>query len=114
MLKVVPVLVQYGEWIIDTFAILDGSERTMLLPAAADSLGIKGSPEDLPLLQSVRISSCSMDTLSFSVSPAANPQTSYKIDGPFTASRLSLAQHTYPIDRLQRNFKHPRGIPILL
>ncbi|KAK0138068.1 hypothetical protein N1851_025731 [Merluccius polli] len=81
MLKVVPVLLHYGEKSLDTFAILDdGSERTMLLPVAAKSLGIRGT---------------------------AAPRS-----GAFTASRLSLAQHTYPIDRLQRKFKHLRGLPL--
>ncbi|KAJ8381811.1 hypothetical protein SKAU_G00025890 [Synaphobranchus kaupii] len=114
MLKVVPVIVQYGERTLDTFAILDdGSERTMLLPAAAKSLGMKGTPEALPL-RTVRqdIQVLHGHTVSFRVFPAGNPQTGYTIDGAFTASRLSLAQHTYPIDRLQKKFKHLRGIPI--
>ena len=114
MLKVVPVIVQYGEQTLDTFAILDdGSERTMLLPEAAKSLGIEGTPEDLPL-RTVRqdIQVLHGHTVSFRISPHGNPQTSYKINGAFTASRLSLAQHTYPVDRLQRKFKHLRGIPI--
>lgn len=36
----------------------------------------------------------------------------YKIDGAFTASRLNLAHHTYPVEQLQRKFKHLCGIPI--
>lgn len=114
MLKVVPVLVHYGKQTLNTFAILDdGSERTMLLPAAAKSLGITGISEDLPL-RTVRqeIQLLHGNTVSFRVSPAGNPHTSYRIDGAFTASRLSLAQHTYPIDRLQKKFKHLRGIPL--
>lgn len=114
MLKVVPVLVHYEDRTLDTFAILDdGSERTMLLPAAAKFLGIKGTPEALPL-RTVRqdIQILHGHTVSFHVSPAANPHTSYKINGAFTAGRLSLAQHTYPIDRLKRKYKYLSGIPL--
>ena len=50
MLKLLPVLAHYGNHTLDTFAILDdGSERTMLLPAAANTLSIQGTPEELPL-----------------------------------------------------------------
>lgn len=43
MFKVVSVLISYGEMTLDTFAILDdGSEWTVLLPAAAKSHVIKG------------------------------------------------------------------------
>lgn len=85
----------------------------MLLPAAAKSLEIKGAPEDLPL-RTVRqdIQVLHGHKISFHVSPAANPKVSYKIDGAFTASRLSLAQHTYPIEQLQKKYKHLRGLPI--
>uniref|UniRef100_A0AAV2LF82 Gag protein n=1 Tax=Knipowitschia caucasica TaxID=637954 RepID=A0AAV2LF82_KNICA len=50
LLKIAPILVHYGGRTINSFAILDdGSERSMLLPAAAKALGMKGTPEDLPL-----------------------------------------------------------------
>ncbi len=50
MLKVVPVHVHYEDRTLDTFAVLDdGSERTILLSAAAKAPGIQGTPEDLPL-----------------------------------------------------------------
>ncbi|XP_053710099.1 uncharacterized protein LOC128752671 [Synchiropus splendidus] len=114
LLKVVPVLVQYGKRTLETFAILDdGSERTMLLPAAAKFLDMKGLPEDLPL-RTVRqdIQVLHGHKVSFSVSPATNPENRYNIAGAFTASRLSLAQHSYPVDRLQRRFRHLRGLPI--
>ncbi|KAG1926322.1 guanine nucleotide-binding protein G(I)/G(S)/G(O) subunit gamma-2 [Pimephales promelas] len=114
MLKVVPVLVHYEDRTLDTFAVLDdGSERTMLLPAAAKFLGIKGTPEALPL-RTVRqdIQTLHGHTVSFHVSPAANPHTSYKINGAFTAGRLSLAQHTYPIDHLKKKYKYLSGIPL--
>lgn len=44
--------------------------------------------------------------VSFHVSPPTNPKVSYKINGAFTASQLSLAQHTYPIEQLQKKYKH--------
>ncbi|KAK0139446.1 hypothetical protein N1851_023834 [Merluccius polli] len=93
MLKVVPVLLHYGEKTLDTFAILDdGSERTMLLPAAVKSLGIRGPAEALPL-RTVRqdIQVLHGYAVSFHISSVALPHVSFKISGSFTASRLSLA-----------------------
>ncbi|KAL7873503.1 hypothetical protein AOLI_G00125740 [Acnodon oligacanthus] len=85
----------------------------MLLLAVAKSLGMRGPPEALPLRTvSQDIQVLHGHTLSFSVSPVANPQTGYEIKGAFTAGRLTLAQHTYPIERLQRKFRLLRGLPI--
>lgn len=114
ILKVVPVLLHHEGRSLSIFALLgDGSERSMLLPAAANSLGIKGAPEDLPL-RTVRqdIQVLHGHKISFHVSPAANPMVNYKINGAFTASRFSLAQHTYPIEQLQKKYKHQRDLPI--
>ncbi|XP_023806317.1 SH3 and multiple ankyrin repeat domains protein 2 isoform X1 [Oryzias latipes] len=114
MLKVVPILIHYGGRTLSAFAILDdGSERSMLLPTAAKALGIKGTPEDLPL-RTVRqdIQVLHGYAVTFHISSVARPHTSYKIEGAFTANRLSLAQHTYPIERLQKKFSHLRGLPI--
>ncbi|KAL7864401.1 hypothetical protein AOLI_G00158210 [Acnodon oligacanthus] len=112
--KVVPVLIRYGGRTLDTFTILDdGSEKSMLLQAAAKSLGMRSIPEALPLhtvCQDIQV--LHGHTVSFHVSPVANPQTGYEIKGAFTAGRLSLAHHTYPIERLQRKFRHLRGLPI--
>lgn len=109
MLKIVPLLLRHkGCSLMD-----DGSEQSMLLLAAAKSLGIKGPPEDLPL-RTVRqdIQVLHGHKISFYVSPVANPKVSYKIDSAFTANRLRLAQHTYPIEQLQNKYKHLRGLPI--
>ncbi|XP_057688209.1 uncharacterized protein LOC130913548 [Corythoichthys intestinalis] len=114
MLKVVPILIHYGARTMNTFAILDdGSERSMLLPSAVKALGIKGIPEDLPL-RTVRqdIEVLPGYTVSFRISSATNPHTSYQIKGAFTASRLSLAKHTYPVERLKQKFRHLQGLPI--
>ncbi|KAL7889508.1 hypothetical protein AOLI_G00017660 [Acnodon oligacanthus] len=40
-------------------------------------------------------------TVSFHVSPVANPQTSYEIKGTFTVGRLSLAYYTYHIESVR-------------
>lgn len=114
LLKVVPVLIHYKGRSLSTFALLDdGSERSMLLPVAAKLLGLQGAPEDLPL-RTVRqdIQVLHGHKVSFHVSPAADPQVKYKIDGAFTASRLSLAQHSYPVEHLQRKYTNLRGLPI--
>lgn len=113
MLKVVPVLLYHEGCSLSTFALLDdGSERSMLLPAAAKSLGIKGALEDLPLRTVQRdIQVLHGHNICFHVSPAANPKVSYKIDGAITTSCLSLAQHTYPIEQLQK-YKHLSRLPI--
>ncbi|XDV33330.1 hypothetical protein PO909_003765 [Leuciscus waleckii] len=115
MLKVVPVHIHYEDRTLDTFALLDdGSERTILLPTAAKGLGIQGTPEDLPL-HTVRqdIEVLHGSSISFQVSPSHKPQTSYKIEYAFTADRLNLSQQSYPVDQLQRKYKHLRGLPIL-
>lgn len=114
MLKVVPVIVHYGSQTLETHAILDdGSERTMLLPDAAKSLGIQGSPETLPL-RTVRqdIQILQGSSVSFRVSPFTNPQRSYTIAKAFTSDRLSLSPHTYPLEQLQKKYKHLIGLPI--
>lgn len=62
----------------------------MLLPSAAEFVGVKSTPEDLPLRtvhQNIRV--LHDHTGPFHVSPAASPQTSYRINGAFTASRFN-------------------------
>ncbi|CAI5686046.1 unnamed protein product [Oreochromis niloticus] len=50
LLKIVKVCIHYGKRTISTYAVLDdGSERTMLLPEAAEKLGMRGIAEDVPL-----------------------------------------------------------------
>lgn len=84
----------------------------MLLPSAAEFVGVKSTPEDLPLRtvhQDIWV--LHDHTGPFHVSPAASPQTSYRINGAFTASRFNRAQYTYPVDRLQKS-NHLCSIPI--
>jgi len=82
------VLLHPGGRSLSTFALLDdGSELSMLLPAAAKSLGIKGAPEDLLLWtvwQDIQV--LHGHKISSHVSPATNPKVNYKINGAFTAS----------------------------
>lgn len=49
-LKVVPIIVRHGTKSLQTYAILDdGAERTIILPTAAQHLGLKGREESLTL-----------------------------------------------------------------
>ncbi|XP_051980634.1 uncharacterized protein LOC127641859 [Xyrauchen texanus] len=55
LLKIIKVILRNGKRKMDAYAIQDdGSERTILLHNAAQQLGLKGQPEDLPLEQSGR------------------------------------------------------------
>ena len=114
LLKISRVLLRNGEHTLETYAVLDdGSERTILLPAAAKSLKLSGEPEELTLRtvrQDVRV--VHGTAVSFTVSPADQPQKSFKIKGAFTAEPLSLAEHTYSVEALQRKYKHLRGLPL--
>lgn len=47
LLKVSKVIITNGDASMETYAVLDdGSERTILLHAAAQQLNLKGQPED--------------------------------------------------------------------
>ncbi len=114
LLKVTKVILRHGEHVLETFAILDdGSERTILLQAAAQKLDLRGKTEDL-VLRTVRqdMKVIRGNTVSFSISPACQPQKVFKINRAFTADQLGLAEHTYPIKALQIKYNHLRGLPI--
>ena len=113
LLKVVRVTLTHGERSLDTYAILDdGSERTMLLPAAVRKLGLQGRPEDMAL-RTIRhdVQTLHVASVSFHVCPAFTNR-SYIINEAFTAARRGLADHTYPIDSLQKRYKHLSGLPL--
>ncbi|XP_065144932.1 uncharacterized protein [Paramisgurnus dabryanus] len=113
LLKVSKVLLRNGEHTLETYAILDdGSERTILLSAAAQSLKLTGEPENL-ILRTVRqdIRVLHGTAVSFSISPVDHPKKSFKIYRAFTADQLGLAEHTYSMKALQRKYKHLRGLP---
>ncbi|KAJ8014536.1 hypothetical protein DPEC_G00041240 [Dallia pectoralis] len=114
LLNVARVTLYHGNRTLDTYAILDdGSERTMLLPEAAQKLGIQGNPEELAL-RTIRqdIQTLKGSSVSFRISPACQPKTTFQISGAFTASRIGLADHTYPVASLQKRYKHLVGIPL--
>jgi len=114
LLKVIQVLLHHGNCTLETYAILDdGSERTMLLPAAARDLGLPGTPEDLALRTIQQdVQTLHGSSVSFCISPAAKPKTSFLITGAFTATRLGLADQSYPMDRLRKQYSHLTGLPI--
>ena len=114
LLKVIPVSLHHGSRTLDTYAVLDdGSERTMLLPTAAQKLGLQGTPESLPL-RTIRqdVQTLQGNCVSFLISTRARPKTRYRITNAFTAARIDLADHTYPIESLQRKYKHLGGLPL--
>ncbi|KAJ8375623.1 hypothetical protein SKAU_G00062030 [Synaphobranchus kaupii] len=99
---------------VDTYAVLDdGSERTMLLPAAAQKLGLGGSPEILAL-RTIRqdVQTLHGASVSFKVSPLSQPQKTFHISRAFTAKCLGLADQSYPLASLQRRYKHLEGLPL--
>ncbi|XP_026219876.1 uncharacterized protein LOC113164689 [Anabas testudineus] len=114
LLKVSKVVLRNGDRTMDGYAILDdGSERTILLHPAAEQLGLKGEPEDLPLRtvrQELQMLHGAM--VSFTISPAAEPNRVFNINRAFTAKRLGLAEHTHPVEALQKKYWHLRDLPL--
>ncbi|CAI5638743.1 unnamed protein product [Oreochromis niloticus] len=114
LLKIIKVCIHYGKRTISTYAIIDdGSESAMLLPEAAEKLGMPGIPEDVPLC-TIRqdVQNLRGESVSFSVSSPSRPKTKFKIAGTFTAARIGLAGHTYPMEQLRERYKHLIGLPI--
>jgi len=99
---------------LQTYAILDdGSERTMLLPQASESLGLNGVPESL-IVRTVRQDTLALEgsSVTFEISSMTNPEKKYSISNAFSAARLGLAEQTYPVEILQRRFRHLRDLPL--
>ncbi|CAI5672528.1 unnamed protein product, partial [Oreochromis niloticus] len=114
LLKLSHVIIRSSTKMVETYAILDdGSERTILLHEAADHLGLYGEAEDLPL-GTVRQDICTIHgaAVSFSISPASQPNTSFQIQRAFTAKELGLARHSYPIRALQERYRHLKHLPL--
>lgn len=114
MLKVVRVLLHNGGQTMEAHAVLDdGSERTIVLPQVVRQLRLNGAPEVLPL-QTIHQSHTKLDgsTVTFEVSSLTKPTERYVIRNAFTASGLSLAEHTYPVAALQKAYRHLRGLPL--
>lgn len=114
LLKISKVVLRNGDKSLETYAVLDdGSERTILLQPAAKQLGLKGSKEVLAL-RTVRqeVEKLHGAAVSFTISPAANPDKVYSIHNAFTAEQLSLAEHSHPVVSLQEKYKHLSGLPL--
>ncbi len=114
LLKVSKVIIENGDASMETYAVLDdGSERTILLHAAAQQLNLEGQPEDL-ILRTVRQDQQVLHgaAVSFTVSPVSHPHKKYLIQHAFTAERLGLAEHTYPVASLQKRYRHLAGLPL--
>lgn len=114
LLKISKVILRNGKHHMTAYAIQDdGSERTILLHSAAQQLGLKGKPEDLPL-RTVRqeLQVLSGAAVSFSISPLSQPKKVFHIKGAFTAQQLSLAEHTHPVKALREKYQHLRGLPL--
>nr|XP_055064967.1 uncharacterized protein LOC129447318 [Misgurnus anguillicaudatus] len=114
LLKVVRVLLRNRDKTLDTYAVLDdGSERTMLLAEAAHKLGLQRKPEDLAL-RTIRheVQTLKGSSVSFSISTPYCPKRTFRIADAFTSPCLALADHTYPIARLKKGYKHLADIPL--
>jgi len=114
LLKVVEVTLHNGNRSLDTYAILDdGSERTILLHPAAQTLQLKGKSENLKL-RTVRqdVQTLNGASVSFTLIPKAHPKKSYVINQAFTADQLSLSEHSHPVKILQRRYSHLRQLPL--
>lgn len=107
-------MLQYKGQKLETYAILDdGSQRTLLLHSAAQQLGLRGQPEDLPLRR-VRqeLQTLHGVAVSFTISPASSPKQVFNINRAFTAPNLGQGEHTYSTKALQQKFKNLRDLPI--
>ncbi len=114
LLKIVRVLLRNKDRTLNTYAILDdGSERTMLLPEAADKLGLHKRPEDLAL-RTIRqeVQALKGAAVSFNISSPTNPKRTFRIVEAFTSPRLDLADHTYPTASLKRKYSHLTDLPL--
>lgn len=114
LLKISQVIIRNGKQCMTAYAIQDdGSEITILLHSAAQQLGLKGKPEELPL-RTVRqeLQVLSGATVSFSISPLSQPKRVFQIKEAFTAQQLSLAEHTHPVKLLMKKYQHLRGLPL--
>ncbi len=94
MLKVVPVHLYNGKKTLDTYAVLDnGSERTVILPAAVRHLRLMGKQEILSL-RTIRqeIVQLKGATVSFKVSTMTKEGRKHDIHHAVTASELNAVR----------------------
>lgn len=108
------VIIANGDASLETYAVIDdGSERTILLHAAAQQLNLRGQPGDL-ILRTVRQDQQVLhgEAVSFTVSSVSHPHKKYLIKHAFTAERLGLAECTYPVASLKKRYRHFSGLPL--
>ncbi len=109
LLKVVRILLRHGDKTLDTYAVLDnGSERTIPLSPAVTKLGVYVLEESLARLRTILQD---VQTVSFQISPVTQPQKLYRISSAFTAERLGLADHSYPLSILEK-YQHLKNLPL--
>ena len=107
MLKVVPVHLHNGKKALNTYAVLDdGSERTIILPAAVQHLGLKGK-EKILSLRTIR-----QDKAQLKVSTQMKKGMKYDIQHAFTAAELNLAEQSCAAENLNQSYQHLRDIPL--
>ncbi|RXN25450.1 hypothetical protein ROHU_015494 [Labeo rohita] len=79
-------------------------------PDAAQELGIQGQAESIAL-QTIRqeVQTVSGASVSFHTSPADQPKKMFKVARAFTAKRLGLANHSYPLSILKK-YQHLKDL----
>lgn len=85
----------------------------MLLPAATAALDLEGVREEL-VLRTIRQDTKTLHgaSVSFRISSLAQPHKSYLIKNAFTAEHLRLSNHSFPMEALQRRYRHLRDLPL--
>lgn len=115
MLKIVKVILHNGKQSMETHAILDdGSERSIVLQPAVESLKLESVPETLPL-QTVRQDVLQVQgaSVSLEISQISKPSQRYWVHHAFTANQLGLSEHSYPVESLQKRYRHLHDLPLL-
>lgn len=113
ILKVVPVVLYSQDKELQTYAILDdGSERSIILPAAAKCLGLNGNPKVLSI-QTIQqdVLQVKGATVTFQISPVGDLSAKY-VRNAFTANELSLMEHSCPVTALQLRYPHLKGLSL--
>lgn len=114
LLKFSKVLLSNSNHTLETYAVLDdGSERTILLPEAAQRLQLQGNQGSLTLRtvqQDLRTLHGS--SVTFNIFSVDQPAKTFQIKKALAASDLGLAEHSYPVKSLQRRYKHLKKLPL--
>ena len=85
----------------------------MLLSAAAEKLGLEGTSEkSCPQNYLTGCPDTAGAAVAFSVSPASQPKKRFCINRAFTAARLGLSDHSYPVASLQKRYRNLAGLSL--